>query len=235
MEKITAIIKTKNADKTLCNILESIKTIDEIIALDDNSTDDTIDILKEYKAKIVYFSYNELDYALNQALADAMGDWILIVEQDEIIPSSLIEKLKNYSLNPKKNKYSVLLNQKVFYLNKELRAAANWTLRFFKKDCCTFRDNKAVIKKGKSLKIKPCFYKYIDNNIVNRLNNTLSQKAQADSRAPKVFINPVLSFFYYYFFKKAILDKKQGLIFALEKASNSFIQEVILFEKKEEE
>ena len=97
MEKITAIIKTKNADKTLCNILESIKTIDEIIALDDNSTDDTIDILKEYKAKIVYFSYNELDYALNQALADAMGDWILIVEQDEIIPSSLIEKLKNYN------------------------------------------------------------------------------------------------------------------------------------------
>ena len=57
--KITAIIKTQNCENTICDTLESIKELDEIIILDEHSTDDTIEIAKEYKAKIIFTDKNE--------------------------------------------------------------------------------------------------------------------------------------------------------------------------------
>ncbi len=238
-EKITAIIKTKNADRTLCNILESIKFVDEIIAVDDNSKDDTIEILKEYKAKIIYYSYNELNQALNQALEEASGDWILVVNQDEIVPSNLAFELKKYIQKPKKNRFSLVLNQKVFYCNKELKCASNWVLRFFKKDYCLFLDNnstKISLNKGKTHKIKSPLYKYLEQDIISQLEGELSyskEKIHLDSRNPKIFLAPFFVFIDFYFFKKGFLDKKLGLIYSLKKAFLRFVYEVIKFEERE--
>ena len=46
--KVSAILKTKNNEDKLCETLESIKDFDEIIILDEHSTDDTVEIAKEY-------------------------------------------------------------------------------------------------------------------------------------------------------------------------------------------
>ena len=48
--KLSAIIKTKNNENKICETLESIKDFDEIIVIDEHSSDDTIEIAKEYKA-----------------------------------------------------------------------------------------------------------------------------------------------------------------------------------------
>ena len=44
--KISAIINTFNCEKTLCDTLESLKDLDEIVLIDFHSTDDTIEIAK---------------------------------------------------------------------------------------------------------------------------------------------------------------------------------------------
>ena len=46
--KISAIINTKNNENRLCETLESIKDFDEIILIDEHSSDDTVEIAKEY-------------------------------------------------------------------------------------------------------------------------------------------------------------------------------------------
>ena len=88
--KITAIIKTSNSEATLYNTLESIKELDEIYIIDENSTDDTAEIAKQYKAKIIYSNKGELIPALNQATDEAIGDWIFVIKDNEIIPQKLI-------------------------------------------------------------------------------------------------------------------------------------------------
>ena len=52
------IIKTKNCEDNICNTLESIKEFDEIIILDEHSTDDTVEIAKEYKTKTIFTDKN---------------------------------------------------------------------------------------------------------------------------------------------------------------------------------
>ena len=135
--KITAIIKTQNCEDTLCDTLESISDIDEIIVVDLHSNDDTVQIAKEYKAKIIYADKNDVLSGLNQALDEANNDWILVVEENEIFPQKLIREIQNYIENPKKNKESVYLSQKNFYYKKEIKQKRNKNiLRLFKKGNC---------------------------------------------------------------------------------------------------
>ena len=106
--KVSAIIKTKNNEDKLCETLESIKEFDEIIVIDEHSTDDTVEFAREYKAKIIYADKNDLSLAQNQALSEAKNEWIFILEENEIIPQKLIREIQNYVLTPKKNKNYII-------------------------------------------------------------------------------------------------------------------------------
>ena len=66
--KISAIIKTDNCEDTICDTLESIKNFDEIIVVDLHSCDDTIQIAKEYKAKIIFADKNNISLAHSSIL-----------------------------------------------------------------------------------------------------------------------------------------------------------------------
>ena len=182
--KITAIIKTRNCEDYLCNTLEAIKELDEIIIVDEHSTDDTIEIAKEYKAKIIYANKNELSLGLNQAIDEAQGNWIFLLEDEEIIPQKLISKIQNYIENPKKNKFALSFNQKYFYLNKEIKAARKKNvLRFFKKGYCELKNNFSLelkLKKGKIQKIQDGFKKqsacilcFSKNSIIQSFENII--------------------------------------------------------------
>ena len=175
---ITAIIKTHNCEDYLCNTLEAIKDFDEIIIVDEHSNDDTIEIAKEYKAKIIYANKNEISLGLNQAIDEAKGSWIFLLEDKEIIPQKLITKIYNYIENPKKNKFALSFNQKYFYLNKEIKAARKKNiLRLFKKDYCELKNNFSIelkLKKGKVQKIKDGFKKQ-SACILNFSKNNISQ------------------------------------------------------------
>ena len=53
MNGITAIVLTKNEEKNILHCLESMNFCDEILVIDDFSTDATLSIAKEKNAKIV--------------------------------------------------------------------------------------------------------------------------------------------------------------------------------------
>jgi glycosyltransferase involved in cell wall biosynthesis len=54
--KIIALLPVKNEEWCLKNCLDSLSFVDEIIAIDDNSTDSTMEILKEYKCTVIPFN-----------------------------------------------------------------------------------------------------------------------------------------------------------------------------------
>src|SRR5581483_1205183 len=109
---ISLVINTKNEEKNLKDCIESaIPIIDEIIVVDMQSKDQTIQIAKKYNAH----SYTVKDYgyvepARNFALKKATKDWILLLDADErltpylckIIPT-LINKKYNGFYFPRKN------------------------------------------------------------------------------------------------------------------------------------
>lgn len=93
--KITIITVCKNSAKFLEETIRSVidqthKNI-QYIVIDGASTDGTIDIIKKYSAKINYW-VSEADkgmyFAINKALLLATGDYILILNSDDVLVDS---------------------------------------------------------------------------------------------------------------------------------------------------
>lgn len=87
---LSAVVLTKNNGKYLANCLQSISFADELIIIDDNSTDSTLEIARKFGAKIFERALNG-DFASqrNFALDKSQGQWVLFIDSDEIVTPEL--------------------------------------------------------------------------------------------------------------------------------------------------
>lgn len=79
---------------------------DEVIIVDDCSTDNSVNILKEYKGKLnlkLHLSEKHIGFseALNMAVGLSEGNYLLRIDPDDIIHPSRIETQRNYLLSKK--------------------------------------------------------------------------------------------------------------------------------------
>jgi len=89
--KISASLIIKNEEKMLPKCLKSIKGVDEIVIVDTGSTDKSIEIAKKAGAK-VFTDYKWNDHfseARNESKKHCTGDWLLIIDGDEILETSM--------------------------------------------------------------------------------------------------------------------------------------------------
>lgn len=97
--KISAVVITKNEETNINNCLQIIKWADEIVLVDDFSSDNTVKIAQKYTKKIFQRKFdwppNQKQFGVNQA----KNDWIFVVDADERISPKLkkeiIEKIKS--------------------------------------------------------------------------------------------------------------------------------------------
>ena len=96
MAKLSVVINAQNAEKDLPRALASIKDLaDEIVVIDQGSTDNTSKIAKEFGAKI--YNHEPVTYVeltRNFAISKATSDWILILDPDEEIGKELASEIK---------------------------------------------------------------------------------------------------------------------------------------------
>lgn len=93
---VCMIVKDEQAYLGPC--LQSIKTVaDEIVVVDTGSTDRTADIARIFGAKVFYYKWND-DFAAarNYGLEKARGDWILVIDADEIISQKDKDKFLHF-------------------------------------------------------------------------------------------------------------------------------------------
>ncbi|MHB9941748.1 glycosyl transferase [Clostridium sporogenes] len=94
---ISLCMIVKNEEENLGRCLKSVQDlVDEIIVVDTGSTDKTVEIAKEYGAKVHYFEWcNDFSAARNESLKYASKNWILIMDGDDEFCSEDKEKFKN--------------------------------------------------------------------------------------------------------------------------------------------
>ncbi|GJQ63597.1 MAG: hypothetical protein SCALA702_26500 [Melioribacteraceae bacterium] len=94
MPKLSLCMIVKNEENYLGDCLKSVKeVVDEIVIVDTGSSDNTVNIAREYGAKIFHFEWiNDFSAARNYALSKTTGDWILYLDADErLAPESYNE------------------------------------------------------------------------------------------------------------------------------------------------
>ncbi len=99
----TVGILTYNSEETLRRALESVKDFEEIIINDGGSTDNTLNIAKEYNVKIITQNsicknpdgtIKDFSCAKNQLLMEAHYDWFLVIDSDEAISEKLHDEIR---------------------------------------------------------------------------------------------------------------------------------------------
>ena len=91
MNTLSVLILTRNEEKHIRACIEScLPVADEIIVIDDGSTDQTVAIAEELGTKVVQHELNR-DWAQQRmfAISQATCDWILFIDADERVSSEL--------------------------------------------------------------------------------------------------------------------------------------------------
>ena len=94
--QITVVISAYNEEKKIKDCLESVRWADEIIVIDNQSTDMTKEIAKKY-TEYVYSQKNNMMLNINKnyGFTKATGSWILCLDADERVTPELAEEIKN--------------------------------------------------------------------------------------------------------------------------------------------
>ena len=138
--KISAVINTRNEEHNIRYCLETLKWCDEIIVVDMESEDKTIEIVRRYTDKI--YNHEKIlafDIARQFAVEKASGDWILLIDADEMVPKSLSKRLMSIAANDEAD--IVYMPFKTYIMGAWIKHTGWWPEyhpRFFKCGAITF-------------------------------------------------------------------------------------------------
>jgi tetratricopeptide (TPR) repeat protein len=94
---VTLCMIVKDEEKNLVRCLESVQRLaDEIVIVDTGSTDSTLDLAQNFGAKVFQIEWpGNFSAARNASLEQANGEWILVLDADEVLEEHARAQLPN--------------------------------------------------------------------------------------------------------------------------------------------
>jgi glycosyltransferase involved in cell wall biosynthesis len=246
---ISTIFLTRNSEKFIEGAIKSAQDLDgEIIVIDDNSTDKTIEIAKKLGAKAYIHSLDQ-DFAQQRDFGrtKAKGEWIFYIDFDERITEDLSLEIKNVIQSPLFNAYAV--PRKNIILGRPMIHGGwypDYVERLFKKDMLKKWNGKLherPVFEGKLgyLKSPLTHLKHDDISEMVEKTNKWSQiegKLMLDSNHPKMvpwrFIRIMITELWLRLVKnRGIKDGSEGIIYSFYQMWSKFISYAKLWEMQE--
>lgn len=103
---ISAIVIAQNEAEMIANCLETLKWCDEVIVVDNESTDHTAEIADRWGARVVEGKGSFADLR-NQGLHKCKADWLLYIDADERVIPSLAKEIRGVVLDTTHDALSV--------------------------------------------------------------------------------------------------------------------------------
>src|SRR5882724_598085 len=235
---ISAVILTKNEEGNIKACLESISWCDEIIVIDDNSEDKTVDIAKKHGAKVFIHSLNHnFSEQRNFGLEKAKNDWVLFLDADERISSPLWYEIMA-SINDPIGLYSGFYLKRVDTMwERKLQYGETGNvklLRVAKKDAGRWEGkvHETWQVKGKTLLLQNPLMHYPHQTVkefLQEINYYTTLRAEELYKKKvqvswwSILLFPKAKFVINYFFKSGFLDGLPGLVFGLMMSFHSFL------------
>jgi glycosyltransferase involved in cell wall biosynthesis len=133
MKNLSVVILTKNAEDFIADCIDSVSFADEIIVIDDYSTDRTAELAKHLGANVFPYTSESFAKRRNLGLQKAKGKWLLYLDVDERVSLELKKAIQSV-LNRKNDIFSAYrVNRKNFYLGNNEWPGLEKLERLFKK------------------------------------------------------------------------------------------------------
>jgi glycosyltransferase involved in cell wall biosynthesis len=119
MSTISVCVITKNEAHNIVACLNSVAWADEIIILDAESTDNTVELCKQFTNKISVAPWPGCGPQRKAIFDQATCDWVLFLDADERITPKLAEEIQATIRNPKCTGYEIPFQS--YYCGKRIR------------------------------------------------------------------------------------------------------------------
>lgn len=240
---ITITILTKNSQRYLAQILDSLLPFDEVVILDSGSTDETLKIAKRYSNVTLSCSHFQgFGPMHNLAIDLARNDWIFSLDSDEIPSNELIAEILKLSLN-KEAVYSI---QRDNYYRKKQIKWCGWykerVCRLFNKTRTRFSNDevheKVITDQLSIIPLKGSVRHYPYASISDFLTKmqhysdlfVKQNMGKKKSSISKALIHGFFAFFKSYVLKKGFLGGYEGFLISSYNAHTAFYKYLKLYE-----
>jgi glycosyltransferase involved in cell wall biosynthesis len=131
---ISALIIAKNEAAMIENCINSVNWCDEVIVIDDGSTDKTREISESLGALVISFKHNSFSRLREEALKRAKSDWVIYIDADERVTPTLAKEI-NVMIETS-NASAFKVQRENIYFGQKFNAGGwqdDWVERVFKR------------------------------------------------------------------------------------------------------
>jgi glycosyltransferase involved in cell wall biosynthesis len=248
LAKISGVIISYNEEKKIADCIKSLlPVVDEVIVVDSLSTDQTVKIAKNLKARVIHQKFPGYIEQKNFAVKKAKYDWILSLDCDERLSVELLDSIKAVKDNlPDSGGY--VFNRKTFYIYRWLNHCfyPDKRIRLFHRKTALWGGvnphDMVIVQKGKIEPLKGDILHYSFDSIGDHLKTiekfTWISARELINKNKKVGIftpalRGVAAFVRMYLLKRGFLDGYAGFVACVLSGVHAFIKyNHVYFENK---
>jgi len=235
--QLSAIIITRNEQSHILDCLAALDFADEVIVVDNASTDNTVELARQRGAKVhVAPDWPGFGPQKNRALALATGDWVLSVDADERVSPALRAEILQVVARPG-GPVAYRFPRTSSYCGQFMQHSGWYpdrVLRLFRRDQAKFSDDlvhERVLTRGRVADLTepllhlsfPDFESVLDK--VNRYSTAGSQAMVTKGKNASLtgaVGHGLWAFFRTYVLRRGFLDGQLGLALAISNAEGTY-------------
>ena len=247
MKQLSVVLITYNEERNIVDCLKSVKWTDEIVVVDANSQDGTVELCLRYTNKIFQRAWPGFGPQKNFGIDQVTSEWILIVDADERVTPALRDEIREIIKQPGEN-VGYHIPRRNFWYGKWVRWAGmypDYQLRLFKKSAGRYNDvavHENLILNGPTSYLKNPMDHITERRLSDHMKKfmqytTLAAEEKAKSRKKvsmlDLGLNHVATFLKSYLIRQGFRDGIHGFIVSVLAAMYTFVKYAKLWEMYE--
>ena len=235
---LSVTVITKNEAMNIEDCLKSVAWAQEIVVVDEFSSDGTADMAKGLGARVYQESWKGFACQKNSAVEKTTCDWILSLDADERITGPLKEEIEE-TIGRNDASHGYFIARKNFFSGQWIRHGGwypDYCLRLFKKEFGRFEEravHEKVLVQGPTGYLKNPLEHYTYRSVADYLvrmerYSRLAALELPEAKRPPLWsaltLRPAFTFLNMYLLRGGFLDGKKGLFLAASYAYYTFLK-----------
>mgnify|MGYP004565327141 CR=1 FL=1 len=228
MNTVTAIILARNEEQHIAECIKSVQFADEILVIDDGSTDCTVSLATDLGATVICHSLNG-DWSQQRrfGISQAHGNWILFIDSDERVSPELAADIRKAVQGELRAYWLRRFN--LFHHNKATHGVVrpDKVLRLMPRDGATVEGavHETFISPYPQSILSGKLYHYTYDNwhqFFDKFNkyttsaaNKYKEQGKSCNFLGDIIVRPMWAFFKIYILQRGILDGKIGFLLSV--------------------